>query len=197
MMSQVLGVVLAGGASSRMGTDKSMLIHPDGQTLLSRSVEKLRLATDSVVIAGGEHQLAGVPTLPDHESELGPMMGVVTGMTWARDKGFDAILVCAVDYPNIHLASLEAIASQWRRTRVDCVCAQDTHEKMIQPLIAAYSIALLSDFEILLQSRHRSLKRWLSNSNPATVSVPTDQLLNINHPSDWNSLSHMTSSSHS
>ena len=49
---RTLGVVLAGGASSRMGAPKWQLRLRDGQTLLARACEAMRNVCDEVVVLG-------------------------------------------------------------------------------------------------------------------------------------------------
>jgi molybdopterin-guanine dinucleotide biosynthesis protein A len=82
------GFVLAGGRSSRMGADKS-LVHLNGQPLAFLAVATLRGAGLSVSIAGGQLALAALaPLIEDHQPGLGPLSGICaalasTSASWA------------------------------------------------------------------------------------------------------------------
>ena len=58
----ILGAVLAGGKSTRFGSDKA-LAEFDGQTLIARAVDALSGWCEHVVVVGRE--TAPAPTLPD------------------------------------------------------------------------------------------------------------------------------------
>lgn len=75
----LLGVVLAGGRSSRMGQDKAMLIW-QGETLLERQSQLLKKAgCDAVLIAG--RQAHGWPSLPDDKPFRGPVAALAHILT--------------------------------------------------------------------------------------------------------------------
>ena len=77
LIDHTLGVVLIGGASRRMGTDKAS-IEFAGATLLKRSVDVLSEVFMSVVISGGDQPPVGVRVLPDLVPGLGPLGGLDT-----------------------------------------------------------------------------------------------------------------------
>ena len=52
MSSNLLGVVLCGGQSSRMGQEKSQLEHPQGGTFLQLALKRLKDICHDVIIAG-------------------------------------------------------------------------------------------------------------------------------------------------
>ena len=69
------GVVLAGGRSSRMGTDKAGLLWR-GQSLLEHMRELLQEAGAVRVLTSGPYVGAG--GLPDQEADMGPLGGLLT-----------------------------------------------------------------------------------------------------------------------
>lgn len=74
----ILGVVLAGGKSSRFGSDKA-LAELDGHTLISRAVDALAGWCEYVVVAGRE--TAPAPTLPDWPAAgMGPLAGLAAAL---------------------------------------------------------------------------------------------------------------------
>jgi len=91
----ILGVVLAGGGSTRFGSDKA-LAELDGRTLLARAVDSLAGLCEHVVVAG--RQTAPAPTLPDWpRPAMGPLGGLASALHHARDEGYEQVLSCGVD----------------------------------------------------------------------------------------------------
>lgn len=74
------GFVLAGGESSRMGTDKA-LIHFSSQPLIAHSVAILRDAGLDVAIAGAQSDLSAyAPVIEDGTAGLGPLSGICAAL---------------------------------------------------------------------------------------------------------------------
>ncbi len=91
----ILGCVLAGGKSTRFGSDKA-LAELDGHTLLARAVDTLAGWCEQVVVVGRE--TAPAPTLPDWpHPNMGPLAGIAAALHLALDQGYDAVLTCGVD----------------------------------------------------------------------------------------------------
>jgi molybdopterin-guanine dinucleotide biosynthesis protein A len=91
----ILGCVLAGGQSSRFGSDKA-LAELGGHTLLARAVDLLSGWCEHVVVVGRE--TAPAPTLPDWPRPgMGPLGGIAAALHHARDEGYAAVLTCGVD----------------------------------------------------------------------------------------------------
>jgi molybdenum cofactor guanylyltransferase len=91
----ILGAVLAGGMSTRFGSDKA-LAELDGRSLLARAVESLKAMCDAVVIAGRDSDLA--PSISDWpRAGMGPLGGIAAALRHASDNGYDSVLTCGVD----------------------------------------------------------------------------------------------------
>jgi molybdopterin-guanine dinucleotide biosynthesis protein A len=90
----VLGVVLAGGLSRRMGTDKAMLDY-HGQTLLQHQVNILASLSSQVVVSG---DYADFDCVPDSGDRCGPLGGLHA--VCRRFPG-RAMLVIPVDMPQL------------------------------------------------------------------------------------------------
>jgi molybdenum cofactor guanylyltransferase len=109
-LAGVTGVVLAGGRSSRMGSDKAALVL-DGRPLLARVVERLRLALGSVIVIGPERLAAlqpGAPIIPDARPGLGPLGGLATALETAQT---DWVFLVACDMPFIQPALVRYMAT--------------------------------------------------------------------------------------
>ena len=91
----ILGCVLAGGQSTRFGSDKA-LAELHGHTLIARAVDALSGWCEYVVVVGRE--LAPAPTLPDWPRPgMGPLAGIAAALHLARDENYAAVLTCGVD----------------------------------------------------------------------------------------------------
>ena len=91
----ILGVVLAGGQSTRFGSDKA-LAELGGRTLLSRAYDALTGFCELVVVAGRDKGPGHV--IPDWpRAGMGPLAGIAAGMHLAQDENYDAVLTCGVD----------------------------------------------------------------------------------------------------
>jgi molybdopterin-guanine dinucleotide biosynthesis protein A len=92
----ILGVVLAGGNSTRFGSDKA-LAELGGHTLLNRAFDTLSGFCELVVIAGRERG-PGHRCIPDWpQPNMGPLGGLAAALRMARDEGYDSVLSCGVD----------------------------------------------------------------------------------------------------
>ena len=95
----ILGVVLAGGQSSRFGSDKA-LAEIDGRSLIALAVEQLSGWCDHVVIVG--RTFGPAPCLPDWpQPNMGPLGGLAAALHYAVDEGYGEVISCGVDSPGL------------------------------------------------------------------------------------------------
>ncbi|NNE96841.1 MAG: molybdenum cofactor guanylyltransferase, partial [Acidimicrobiales bacterium] len=108
----VAGAVLAGGASSRFGTDKSLASTPAGP-LAGIAVQALRQAgIDPVVLIGASSEVSaklGVPTVPDLMPGEGPLGALWTALRWA--SGVTRVVVIPCDMPHVDRSVIRALMS--------------------------------------------------------------------------------------
>jgi len=91
----LLGAVLAGGQSSRFGSDKA-LARLGGRTLLELAVERLSGWCGAVVVIGRAE--APAPVVADWPRPgMGPLGGIAGALREARARGCGAVLTCGVD----------------------------------------------------------------------------------------------------
>jgi molybdenum cofactor guanylyltransferase len=97
---QIAAVLLTGGASRRMGSDKARLLGPDGQTLAERTATLLgAVAGPAVEVGSGA---SGLPTVPDDHPGQGPLAAVATGVRALSERGWaGGALVVATDMPRL------------------------------------------------------------------------------------------------
>ncbi|MCU1323750.1 MAG: putative molybdopterin-guanine dinucleotide biosynthesis protein [Acidobacteriaceae bacterium] len=134
----VIGFVLAGGRSSRMGRDKALLIL-DGRTLVERAIAKLSAVCISVAIAGGGEELTRYArVLPDTNPGCGPLGGIVTALEGSQTEW---CLFLPVDVPLLPLEFLRALTE--RALASSAVAVLPRVAGRLEPLCAAYRRAAL------------------------------------------------------
>ena len=140
----VTGVILAGGKSRRMGTDKARL-KLSGQSLFERSLELLQSFFATIIIAGDRPDLArpGIPAIADlyPGSALG---GLHTGLISATT---DWIFVAPCDMPYPDRRIIEALLQH--RHAVDAVIPRTPAG--YEPVFALYHKNCLPQMEAMLQ----------------------------------------------
>ncbi|NIA25305.1 MAG: NTP transferase domain-containing protein [Gammaproteobacteria bacterium] len=100
-----LGVILAGGVSRRMGTDKA-LIDVAGLPAVEWVAAALRRVCDSTIVLGRE-KLGGLRCLPDIRTSVrGPLVGLATALGSAHGQ---AVLLVAVDQPFLQPRTLQRL----------------------------------------------------------------------------------------
>jgi molybdenum cofactor guanylyltransferase len=112
-MEEVAGILLAGGRSRRMGSDKASL-RWHGSTLARRAVGLLARCAEPpvIVVCAPDQELPPLPdwleVVRDPEPGLGPLAGLASGLAAAGPRATVAA-VCAVDAPLAHPAVMRAL----------------------------------------------------------------------------------------
>lgn len=157
------GVILAGGRSSRMGTDKALLDW-HGVPLVQHVYEAVKAAVDGpVVVVRAPGQQLPVPAIEDPIPHGGPVVGVKTGLEAVGVRAF----VCGVDQPDAH----SVIAELLRAREADVVAFEG------EPLGAIYAAGLRLP-------EGGSLKGVLDRLDVEWLPGPKVELRSLNRPSD-------------
>ncbi|HZQ96156.1 MAG TPA: molybdenum cofactor guanylyltransferase [Candidatus Sulfotelmatobacter sp.] len=108
-MAELTAFVLAGGASSRMGTDKAFVML-EGRTLLATSIQVCRAVTNDVRIVGDRKKFAPFgPVVEDLFPGCGPLGGIHAAL---RASTSELNLMLAVDLPFVSPALLQFLVAQ-------------------------------------------------------------------------------------
>jgi molybdenum cofactor guanylyltransferase len=177
----VIGAVLCGGASRRMGRDKAM-VAVDGVVMARRMADLLVKAgcADVVAIGGDAPGLAaaGLECLRDRYPGEGPLGGILTALSYGAP-----CLVVACDLPQLGSASL-----------IDVVATLGSHDAAMarsdrpEPLCAAWSARAAGSLQRHFDSGERAVHRAIVDLDIAWVTLPAAELRNVNTPDDLRSL---------
>ena len=86
----ILGVILAGGQSKRMGKDK-LFLEFDNKKLIEHTIDKVKKYLRKVIIITNQDNAfflkKNLTTVKDCiEGQLGPLVGILTAMKWAKEN---------------------------------------------------------------------------------------------------------------
>jgi molybdenum cofactor guanylyltransferase len=147
--------VLAGGKSTRMGTDKAFVDY-GGRTLLARALDLARSATSDVRIVGNEEKFAAfAPVVEDVIRDCGPLGGIHAAL---RVSPTELNLVLAVDVPFVSSAFLEYLIKQARGAPEAAVVVPRGDEEW-QPLCAIYRPEFAGVAELALRAGRYKITR--------------------------------------
>jgi molybdopterin-guanine dinucleotide biosynthesis protein MobB len=176
---KVLGCILIGGKSSRMGRPKQLIVK-DGKTWLERSAAILAEVSDQVVVAGeGDMGDCLLPRLPDIPGVFGPLAGILSVMHW---QPWATVLACACDLPDLSVAALQWLLQQ-REPGAWAVIPKvgEYHE----PLLALYDFRIRPSLETMARQDIRRMSHLVGSDGVLTLSPPAalqSAWRNVNFP---------------
>jgi molybdenum cofactor cytidylyltransferase len=127
-VSEVVGIVLAAGQSSRMGQPKALLLcPPSGRTFVTQIIHVLHqggLGTLAVVGRVNDHDLRrevgtaapAVSYVENPSPELGQLSSLLAGIAFAEAQGAAGVLVLPVDMPLVQPATVKAALDSFATT---------------------------------------------------------------------------------
>lgn len=194
-MQAPLGVILAGGLASRMGGGDKGLLVLEGQTLLSRVIDRLEPQVAGLAInANGDaarFEAFGMPVLPDSiEGFAGPLAGVLAGLDWAATQGADHIVTAAADTPFFPADLVPRLLMAAENAGVTIALAASPHPTrgmLRQPTFGLWPVALRDDLRAALQDGVRKVVLWTDRHGAALAPFPADgfdPFFNVNTPED-------------
>jgi molybdopterin-guanine dinucleotide biosynthesis protein A len=190
LATQTEAFILAGGASSRMGTDKSQLLL-EGQTFVERIAVILQTVTDTIRLVGGSPNstvASGLATVRDVYPQWGALGGLHAALTACRREW---AIVVACDLPFVTAELFRTLASL--REDHDAVVPLQPDGRP-QPLAALYRVEPCAGraTELIEAGRRRPLDllqsvntRWVNFAEIANLEQAERFFVNINTPDDY------------
>jgi molybdenum cofactor guanylyltransferase len=175
-MMKAGAIVLAGGASRRMGTPKPWL-QIDGRTLLERVIDVVAIRCAPVLIVARGQLLPAHPRarrLDESLHERGPLGGLAVGLACLHAEGIETVYVSSADAALVSLAHLDFMQHTLDSDRTLAAVAP-AHDGHVEPLAAALrTTPALRACEELLERGERRLAA-LFEVLPARL-IPTQEL---------------------
>jgi molybdopterin-guanine dinucleotide biosynthesis protein A len=183
---EMLGLVLAGGRSRRLGRDKAAL-EVQGQGLLERTVNLLKPFVKEVFVSAVADQADDRVRQPfhllfDRQPDLGPAGGLLAAHEHRPDVAW---LVLACDLPLMDEAAVGRLIGS-RDARKDATSYRSVDGGAPEPLCAIYEPDTLARFDQQVGAGgNLSPRDFLANADVEYVEPDRDRvLLNLNTPDD-------------
>jgi len=156
---KLAAVILAGGASTRMGADKAFL-NWEGQPLLRRQIELVWAAGASTILISGrrgvDYSALGCTVVFDSMDGAGPLAGLVAALR-AVQPSHEWLLALAVDLPRMTSVYLNSLASEVLKSELGLIPKRDAY---FEPLAAVYPVGpTLTAAEAQLAAKHFALQK--------------------------------------
>ncbi len=191
---KVVGLLLAGGQSRRMGGGDKALRLLGGVSLLDRVIERLRPQVDALVLNanGDADRFAkfGLPVVPDSVPDFaGPLAGVLAGLDWTAaycpDRPF--VVSVATDAPFLPTDLVARLVEGTEREGGDLACAASGGRS--HPVFGLWPVRLREDLRrAVVEEGIRKVDTWTARHRLVTVPFadrPTDPFFNANRPEDF------------
>ncbi len=180
----LVGVVLVGGESRRMGTPKWALDY-HGETQAARTVRLLRGVCDRVVLSVRPGPLdAGLPDVPaiaDAGAVRGPAAGILAALDAHPGAG---VLVVACDLPFLDAATLAALVAGRDPHRV-ATAFRSSGDGLPEPLCAIWEPGARGPLGAVAEAGAACPRRFLVAADAALLDLPDARALdNANTPAD-------------
>jgi molybdenum cofactor guanylyltransferase len=184
----VVGVVLAGGQSSRMGGGDKCLKQLGSLTLLGHVLERLRPQVATMVLnANGDtarFNSYGIPVVADSVPDFaGPLAGILAGLDWAREKNVSWMVSTAADAPFLPRDLVDRLMQGRGGARIAVAASGGWRH----PTTAVWPVDLADELRQALQSGERKIDRFTARYAVAPIvfeTDPVDPFFNINTPEE-------------
>jgi len=187
---EITGIVLAGGKSSRMGKDKSLLVY-GGKPLITYAIDALRPLCGKVIINSNHavYDFTGCEVWPDELPVQAPMIGIYSCLKRSASK-WNMVLSC--DMPMVSASLIEWL---WlHKSESDMVIP--VHDgACMEPLCGLYSKTTLPLLEEKILSGDYSLQRFIGQASASLLEIgphldvySPNLFLNINTEEDFSLL---------
>ncbi|MBK7603860.1 MAG: molybdenum cofactor guanylyltransferase [Saprospiraceae bacterium] len=179
------GIIICGGQSSRMGSDKSLLFW-NGVPFYKHIEKILSKHCDQVFISCNESQKSNydLPVIVDNYEQIGPMAGVLTSLESFPNC---PIFTFPCDMPFIDQGIIKKMIGGYNNT-FDGVFIKDS-KGQIEPLIAIYNPSIYSKLLAWYDSGNYSLKKFIESCNNVSyIKLGEQSLININTTKELDNL---------
>ena len=193
--SLLTGAILAGGHSSRFGSNKA-LFAPDGETLISKAAGLLRSVAREVLVSAsqanaGDYDFLGLEIVVDQHPDSGPMGGLETLLQRCTTPW---LLVLTCDMPFVDKDALVTMISSLTGELDNALCQRNRPHALawqrcdgsISPFPLLIERSALPKIQSRMRTGSLSMKGLLRDLDTYYIMSPYNRLLsNINRPEDW------------
>jgi molybdopterin-guanine dinucleotide biosynthesis protein A len=192
---KIVGVLLAGGQSRRMGGGDKALRLLAGRTLLEHVIERMRPQVAALVLnANGEPSRFarfGLPVVADSIADFaGPLAGILAGLDWTAANRSDCAFVASVatDAPFLPADLVARLVGGLAKEGAELACAASGGQP--HPVIGLWPVHLREELRhAVVAEGIRKVDVWTARYRLATVPFSdeisgVDPFFNANRPED-------------
>lgn len=189
MVATIPAIILAGGQATRMGGGDKCLRRVGSDRLIDLVTARLAPQVGPMALnANGNPERFlefGLPVVPDSMvGFVGPLAGVLAGMDWAAELGFDQIATVAADTP---FFPLDLVARLISEGPLALAATREGGKIYRQPTFGLWPVALRDDLRKALEDGLRKVVLWTDRHHAGQAVWDVDKLnpfFNINTPED-------------
>ena len=197
MPEGVIGVVLAGGKSSRMGGGDRALLPLGCRPLLAHVIERLAPQVAEIVVNANDDPARfaqfGLPLAPDRlAGQMGPLAGIHAGLAWAKANRPDSrfVITVAADTPFFPADLVSRLCTATDKANPKLVVARS--DSGVHPVFGLWPVSLEPLLEDSLRRSARKALDFVMAHQAKEVTFPpveiggraVDPFFNINRPED-------------
>lgn len=175
-------VLFAGGKSSRMGQDKSLLPFGGYDSLCEYQFQRLQKLFGKVYISTKEEKFGfEAPLILDHYPQSSPLVGLLSVFETISE---DACFILSVDAPFVDKAVITKLYEESKGHAYDAIIAQSPRGK--QPLCGIYKRSIIPYAKALITEDNHRLNALLQAVNSHFVMFENEaEFENLNHPHEY------------
>ena len=191
--SSLLGVVLNGGKSRRMGRDKSTLATRDGSVFLDVATRRFDGVCGQLVLSVGADNTTleteeTLQIIRDRHVGCGPLGGISSCINHALAHGFKACFFTPIDMPFLTRKHLLRLRDEWISSPKRIACAFNESRSSIEPLFSIIPTSFKQAIEQSIHCSRLSVEGWITEHRPLSVPIDASALKNINRPKDYDGI---------
>lgn len=181
MRHSISAIIFAGGKSSRMGQDKSLLPFGEHKSLAAYQYDKLHRLFENVYISAKEDKFdLTSAVIHDILQESSPLVGLISIF---ETLTVDEVFVLSVDAPFVNKEIIEKLLEA-NDPLYDIVVAQSPHG--VQPLCGIYKRSMLPLAYAQLEKENHKLNDLLKLARTHVVRFGEEHpFANLNHPEEY------------
>ena len=181
-------VIMAGGKSSRMGSDKALL-KMNGKNFISLLAEELDFFEEKMIARGNNSELPELSwkEIPDVYQDRGPIGGLHAALSACES---DALFCVSCDMPLLKRSLANTLCDSLTE-EYDAVIAK-AEDGRIHPMCAVYRKRIASTLESQILAGNNRIMSAFEKLNVKYISIDLEkgsqQLMNVNTPEDYKAL---------
>ena len=189
--NNILGIILAGGKSSRFGEDKSIVKLGD-KTLLDHTINKIEKEFTEILVISNKKEFSfknnKIHVVEDCiEGQLGPLVGILTAMKWVKknNKNYKWIASFPCDTPFFDMKFISELKIKIKETSKKLIFLNS--DKKRHNIFGLWSVDLIETLEEDIKNGLRKVEIWADKIGYENININTkefDMFLNINTKED-------------